>query len=375
MATEKQSSLAVTYKGSPFTIIRHAIPTPGLGDLLVRVEGAGLNPAEWKLQTGVFDADTITGGVYPVFFGTDGAGTVIDVGGGVTNFSKGDRVLFQGCFNAERNAFQEYTLVEANLTAKIPETMSCLEAASIPMALATAALGLGQEFPAVAREEFPAVARKEVPAVASERGGAGLKPLWEEGAQGYYSGKAILVLGGASMVGQYVIQIAKYMGYSAIIITSSLKHSGYLESLGATHVIDRYGDTAAAVEKLKRDLGIEIGVVYDAVHTPITQAEVDLLSPNGTLLSIWELPKDGELQFKDGRRATANFGSVQFYKDLGKQMYASMGHFLERGIIKPARIEKLSGGLAGIAAGSERLRKNEVSGIKLVVDPREAADV
>ncbi|KAJ6581009.1 GroES-like protein [Mycena capillaripes] len=352
-----QNSLAILYKGGPFMIIQHAIPTPGPGDLLIRVEGAGLNPVEWKVQKGVFDANLITDGDCPVFLGTDGAGTVVDVGEGVTNFSKGDRWI-----NAERNTFQEYTLVDANLTAKIVDNVSCLEASSIPLALATAGLGLGCEFPAIA----------------SERGGAGLKPFWEEGAEGYYSGKAILVLGGASMVGLYntvIIQIAKYIGLSPIVATSSLKHSEYLQSLGATHIIDRYAEAAPAVERLKRDLGIEIEMLYDAVHTPITQAEVDLLSPKGTLVSIWELPKDGELHFKDGRSATSPYGSVHAYKDLGTKIYAQMSYFLDRGIIKPARIEKLGNGLAGISDGLGRLRRNEVGGIKLVVDPRETPAV
>lgn len=55
MATGEQNTLAITYKGGPFTVIRHAIPTPGPGELLVKVQGTGLNPAEWKLQTGIFD--------------------------------------------------------------------------------------------------------------------------------------------------------------------------------------------------------------------------------------------------------------------------------------------------------------------------------
>ncbi|KAJ7708815.1 chaperonin 10-like protein [Mycena rosella] len=354
MAPKEQKALAITYKGGPFTLIRHAIPTPGAGELLVRVEGVGLNPAEWKVQTGVFDLPM----TYPALLGTDGAGTVVGIGEGVTTFREGDRILFQGWFDAKTSSFQEYALVDANLTAKIPETMSSLEASAIPLALATAALGLGQEFPDVV----------------SQRGGAGLKPFWEEGAEGYYTGKPILILGGASMVGQYTIQIAKYMGFSPIIVTSSLKHTAYLKSMGATHIIDRYVEAAPAVEKLKRELKIELEVVYDAVHAPITQAEVDLVSPNGTLVSIWELPKDGELQFKDGRRATANFGSVQMYKDLGKQMYARMEHFLEQGIIKPPRVEKLAGGLGGVAEGSARLQRNEVSGVKLVVDPVETPD-
>ncbi|KAJ7614671.1 chaperonin 10-like protein [Mycena polygramma] len=335
MATSgEQRSLAIPYKGGPFTIIRRAIPTPGPGDLLVRMEGTGLNPAEWKTDGCVRLGHSYRWG----FVGQDGAGTVVDVGQGVTNSwlhsasNKGDRSV-SGWFTAERNTFQDYALIDANLTATLPENVSSLEAASIPLALATAALGLGQEFP------------------------------------------ANTVLGGGSMVGQFVIQIAKFMGFSSIVMTSSLKHSGYLESLGATHVIDRYAETAQAVEKLKVDLGIDIGVVYDAVHTPITQTELDLLSPNGTLVSIWELPQGGELLFKDGRRAVASYGSVQMHKGLGKQLYARMSYFLQEGIITPARVNKLSGGLAGITDGLGRLQRNEVSGIKLVVDPRETGNV
>ncbi|KAJ7083486.1 chaperonin 10-like protein [Mycena epipterygia] len=354
MATGEQNVLAVTSKGGPFTVIRHAIPTPGPGQLLVKVQGAGLNPAEWKLQTGIFDPAMLIDG-YPAFFGTEGAGTVVDASK-ATKFSNGDRLLHSGSFNAKMNSFQEYTLVDESLTARIPGSMSCLEAASIPLALATAALGLGQKFPAVV----------------SRRGGAGLKPFWEAGAEGYYSGKPIVILGGASAVGQYTIQIAKYLGFSPIIVTSSLKHTAYLQSLGATHVIDRYAETGPAVEELKRALGLEIEFVYDAVHAPISQAEIDLLSPNGTLVSIWELPKDGELQLNEGRRATANFGSVQMDPDLGKAMYARMEYFLREGIIKPVRIEKIAGGLDGIVEGLGRLQRNEVSGKKLVVDPTES---
>ncbi|KAJ7460822.1 chaperonin 10-like protein [Mycena latifolia] len=355
---KEQKALGIPHKGGPFTLIRHAVPTPGAGELLVRVEGVGLNPADWKLQTETFDGTMLWGEAYPAFVGQDGAGTVVDTGEGVTKFRAGDRVLFQGWFDAKATSFQEYALVDANLTAKIPETMSSLEAAGIPVALNTAALGLGQEFPSVV----------------GERGGVGLKPFWEEGAEGYYTGKPILIFGGASVVGQYTIQIAKYMGFSPIIVTSSLKHTAHLKSMGATHVIDRYAEITPAVEKLKRELTLQIEVVYDAVHTPITQTEVDLMSPNGTLVSIWELPKEGELHFKDGRRATANFGNVQMYKDLGKQMYARMESFLEKGIIKPPRIEKLGGGLGGIAEGLGRLQRNEISGVKLVADPRETPD-
>ncbi|KAJ7708821.1 chaperonin 10-like protein [Mycena rosella] len=353
--TRTQKALAITSKGGPFTLIRHAIPTPGPGDVLVKMQGVGLNPAEWKFQVGLFD-DTEFINSYPAFLGTEGAGIVVEVGSDVSTINKGDRVLFQGWITAERTTFQEYALVEAELVARIPETLTTLQAAAIPMGLTTAALGLGHTFPASV----------------TGRGGAGLKPIWEDGAKGYYSGRAILIFGGASMVGQFTIQIAKYLGFSPIIVTSSLKHTDGLVSMGATHVIDRYTTVVPAVEKLKRELNVQIEVVYDAVHVPVTQAEVDLMAPNGTLVGVFPAPD--ELQFRDGRRATSPIGSFLLYKDLGKEMFARIQDFLQKGIIKPVSVEKLDRGLAGIAEGLGRLQRNEVSGKKLVVDPTETPD-
>ncbi|KAJ7607833.1 chaperonin 10-like protein [Mycena polygramma] len=185
-----QKVLAVTTKGGPLTLIRHVIWTPGEGEILVRIEGVGLNPAEWKLQTGVFDASWFNN-MYPAFFGTEGAGTVVEVGKGVRYSSPPDKAFFErfkiGWITADRTTFQEYVLVEAELTAKIPQSLTAQDAATIPMGLSMATLGLCQEFPTSA----------------GGRGGAGLKRCWEEGAEGYYSGKPILILGGASIVGQF----------------------------------------------------------------------------------------------------------------------------------------------------------------------------
>ncbi|KAJ6531278.1 chaperonin 10-like protein [Mycena capillaripes] len=358
---QQQKVLAITYDGGPYTLIRHAVPTPSAGTLLVRVEGAGLNPGASKLQKGPTEARAFLGGVYPFFTGTEGAGTVVRVGADVMDFSVGDRVLFQGWLDAEHTSWQEYTLVDATLTAKIPETMSPLVAAAIPMGLATAAFGLAQPFPTEL----------------GQAGGAGLTPFWEPAARGRYAGQPLLVLGGGSIVGQHAIQIAKHLGFSPIITTASLKHTTHLQSLGATHVIDRNLETGPALNALRRELGkdIEIGLIYDAVHEPITQEEVDLLAPGGTLVSInppFAFPK--ELQYADGRRATASIGVPQLDRARGSAMYKRLGELLRDRILESPRIEKLEGGLAGIAEGLERLYRNEVSGIKLVVNPTETAD-
>ena len=62
------------------------VPTPGPGELLVKVEAAALNPIDWKLHL----YDLIK--TYPVILGSEGAGTVQAVGDGVKALAKGDRV-------------------------------------------------------------------------------------------------------------------------------------------------------------------------------------------------------------------------------------------------------------------------------------------
>jgi len=216
---------------------------------------------------------------------------------------------FQGAY------IQEYTLVYADLAAKLPPTMSTLEAASIPLALATAAQGYAIPFPS------------------EGRGGAGLKGFWEDDAKGYYSGKPMLVLGGASAKPFYpAIQIASYMGFSPLITTCSLKNADFVKSIGATHVIDRRLEPAALKDEVQRIAGVPFDVVYDAVHVPITQAEVDFLAPDGIIVSIWELEE--ELLLKDGRKAVVSNGSVHLNKEQGRKMYAQLPHFLATGVIK-----------------------------------------
>lgn len=70
---------------------------------------------------------------------------------------------------------------------QVPSGVSFAEASSIPLALATAAFGL------------------ILPFDPKGRGGAGIKPFWEDGAKDAYKNKPMVVLGGSSAVGQFGI--------------------------------------------------------------------------------------------------------------------------------------------------------------------------
>lgn len=58
-----------------------------------------------------------------------------------------------------------------------------------------------------------------------------------------------LVWGGATSVGQYALQILRYYGYTKLVATSSPKHHKYLQSLGATVVLD-YADSKVTEQLL-----------------------------------------------------------------------------------------------------------------------------
>lgn len=112
---------------------------------------------------------------YPAVLGTDIAGTVEELGEGVENFRKGDRVVAHGKFTNDFTAFQQYTLTATSFTAKIPASESFDSAATIPVGLDTALVGLyGKHY------------------------GAGVTPPWTENDSGHESKKPIVILGGSS---------------------------------------------------------------------------------------------------------------------------------------------------------------------------------
>lgn len=64
------------------------VPKPGAGEVLINVQAAALNPADWKVKEKYGDLFQS----YPIVLGADIAGIVEEVGEGVTNLKKGDRV-------------------------------------------------------------------------------------------------------------------------------------------------------------------------------------------------------------------------------------------------------------------------------------------
>jgi hypothetical protein len=127
-----------------------------------------------------------------------------------------------------------------------------------------------------------------------------------------------------------VIQIASFLGFSPIITTASLHNTDLLKGFGATHVVDRRSDVASSIKEIMQSTPLTM--VYDAVHTPISQAEVDLLSSGGKLLTMWYFPDD--LDLSGDKHILGCFGTIWLHEEFGKGMYSKLQIFLEKGIIQ-----------------------------------------
>ncbi|TFY57584.1 hypothetical protein EVJ58_g6935 [Rhodofomes roseus] len=281
----EQKALYLTSKHGQFEVGTAPIHKPGPGQLVVKIEAAALNPVDWRVQ-----AWGILVEKFPAILGEDLSGIVYEVGEGVKDFKKGDR---------------------------IPDNVSFEGGATIPLGLATAVLGLYDH-------EDGAI------------GNCGLYPPWEEGGRGKYKGQSILIFGGASSVGQFAIQLAKLSGFGPIITTASLRHTEWLQKVGATHVLDRNLPLDGLAEELKGITVEPFKVIYDAVASTETQNfAYGILAPGGALAVVMPVAVKEELKVPDKKAywMIANFFMPQ-HKKLGVSLYSKLPALLKEGAIK-----------------------------------------
>ncbi|EAU83252.2 hypothetical protein CC1G_11888 [Coprinopsis cinerea okayama7 len=340
-----QKALILDRQFGDFVLTTLPIPKPEREEVIVKIEASGLNPVDWKIQdTGLWVEK------YPVVLGTDIAGEVVELGEGVTTVSKGDKVVLQGTIRKEDGSeagFQQYCRADVHTLAKIPSNITVAEAGTLPVALTCAYVGLYNVNPH----------------------GRGFEPPLTSG-RAKYVGVPLVVLGGASSVGQYVLQLASLSGFNPIITTASTKHTEFLKTLGATHVLDRSLSFEALQSAIKEITQSPIETVYDAISSAETQrAGHDLLVPGGQLL----ITLRPSIEASDSKTIIGVLGVKQLPHNvkLLRDFYSKLAEFLREGILKPNRVETLPNGLGGVNDGLQRLKHNKVSGIKLVALPQE----
>ncbi|MEU2424015.1 NADP-dependent oxidoreductase [Streptomyces sp. NPDC007851] len=110
-------------------------PVPGRGEVLIRVDVAGVNPLDHMLRSGLVDG--LDGGrPFPRVLGMEAAGTVLARGEDVDGLEVGDAVF--GFALTGGGTYAETTVLSAPNTARIPEGLSATVAATLPVTGTTA---------------------------------------------------------------------------------------------------------------------------------------------------------------------------------------------------------------------------------------------
>jgi zinc-binding alcohol dehydrogenase family protein len=216
-------------------------------DLLVEVKAVSVNPVDTKIRQRRADP-----GGTPQVLGWDAAGTVVAVGDTVTGFAVGDAVFYAGAIDRPgTNA--EYHVVDDRIVGHKPQSLDWAQAAAMPLTSITAWETLLDRLDV----------RKPVPGAAN----------------------AILIIGGAGGVGSIAIQLARQLTDLTVIATASRDETrGWVEDLGAHHVIDHRKPLADQIEAL--GLGAP-GFVFSTTHTDEHVAEIaTLIAPQGRLALI-----------------------------------------------------------------------------------------
>ena len=121
------------------TVTIHNVPIPELQastEILVKVIASGVNPKDWKMQSGILT--TISDCPNS---GDDVAGIVEATGSDVKDFHRGDRVAGLHELGTRSGSFAEYAILNEWTTFHIPEHINFEQACTVPMASLMAAIG------------------------------------------------------------------------------------------------------------------------------------------------------------------------------------------------------------------------------------------
>jgi len=231
-----------------------ARPSPGAGEVLVRVRAAGVGPWDTWIRAG----KSVLPQPLPLTVGSDLCGTIEAVGNGVASFAPGDEVY--GVANPRfTDANAEYAVAASGMIASAPRQASAIEAAAVPVIAVTA-----------------------------------WQMLFEEAQVA--TGQTVLVHGAGGSVGAHAVQMARGVG-ARVIATAGADDLDYVRSLGADEAVDyrtgRFEDVARSVD-----------VVLDTVGGDIQFRSLSVLAPGGILVSIVSRP---DAQQADRRGVRASF--------------------------------------------------------------------
>jgi len=213
---------------------------PGPGEVLLRQEAVGLNYIDVYHRTGLYPLPTL-----PATPGMEGAGIVEDVGEGVTEVAKGDRVAYAGL---PPGAYAELRLIPAHRLVKIPESITTQQAAGMMLKGMTARYLL-------------------------------------HGCFQVKSGDHVLIHAAAGGVGLIVCQWASHLGATVIGTVGSPEKAELARTHGCEHpILYNEEDFVSRLKEITGGNGVD--VVYDSVGEATFMKSLDCLRPMGMMVSF-----------------------------------------------------------------------------------------
>lgn len=291
--------IEISSAGGPevLTPAERPIPEPRPGEVLIRVEAAGINRPDVMQRRGMYpppaDASDIPG--------LEVAGTIEHVGSGVTEWRGGDRI----CALVTGGGYAEYCVAPAAQCLPIPAGFDAVHAAAIPEAFFTVWTNVFQR--------------------------GALAP-----------GETALFHGGSSGIGTTAIQLATARGSRALATAGSDEKCRACERLGAARAINyRSEDFVDAVGRLTNGRGVDL--ILDIVGGDYLDRNLRALATGGRLVQIGLM--GGSSAVLDLRRvlsrrvtitgSTLRPRSVEEKGSIAEALHREVWPLLESGRVKP----------------------------------------
>lgn len=216
------------------------MPIPLAGEVLIRVAAAGINYADVEQRKGGYPPPP---GASPIL-GLEVAGTIEELGPGVTEFAKGDKVMAL----VSGGGYAEFCTASVETTLLVPKELNLIEAAAIPEAYFT---------------------------------------IWSNvfDMAKLRMGETILVHGGTSGIGSTMIQLARAANATVIATARNAEKCSACLKLGAHHAIN-YTQTDFTEEVRKITNGQGVDVIFDWIGQDYFEKHISLLKRKGRMVLI-----------------------------------------------------------------------------------------
>ncbi|OJU29652.1 MAG: NAD(P)H-quinone oxidoreductase [Nitrobacter sp. 62-13] len=246
--------IGISQPGGPEVLVPETrpVPAPGAGEILIKVEVAGVNRPDVMQRTGSYPPPPGASDLP----GLEVAGEVVAIGEGVIRYKPGDKVMSL----VSGGGYAQFCIAHESIAMAIPPGLSMMEAGATPETLMTV-----------------------------------WHNVFERGA--LKAGQTLLVHGGSSGIGTMAIQLAKAFGAKVMVTVGSQDKADACLALGADHAIDyKTQDFAAEVKALTGGAGAD--VILDMVGGDYIEKNYDAAAIEGRIVQI---------AFLHGAKATVNF--------------------------------------------------------------------